>query len=65
MAQHQFNVSKYLVGYRVMEDIEENYEFEEHDYNESNSLVAVDDELDKSCANSQNNSNCKEPFNND
>ena len=25
MAQQQFNVSKYLVGYRVMEDIEENY----------------------------------------
>jgi hypothetical protein len=63
MAQQQFNVSKYLVGYRVMEDIEENYEFEEHDYNESSSLAAVD-ELDKSCG-SENNPHSKEPFHND
>ena len=57
-------MSKYLVrGCRVMEDIEENNEFEEHDYNESNSLPAVN-QLDKSC-NSENNPHDKEAFHND
>lgn len=64
-AQHcqQINVSKYLVGCRVMEDIEENNEFEEHDYNESSSLPAVN-QLDKSC-NSENHPHDKEAFHND